>query len=204
MRWIWLCLCGALFACNDPASSGFASLHGELTGADEVPTGSRATVIIEEVGPADRAALRVAEISQAATPSPQQFELSYQPVQLANGHRYNARARIEDAKGQLLWTTDQAYPITDNTQFLSLTLRAVKATTPARKALFDCAGESLEVTFNNTGARVAFRGAQWSLEHQPSASGAHYRGDGMDFWTKGDEAILRLDDSELRCQRPRA
>lgn len=198
-QWFWLGMCCALMACKDPVAEEFVSVQGELHGADKIDAGSRASVIIEEIGPADRAALRVSEISLAAKPSPLPFALSYQPSELAKGHRYNVRARIEDANGRLTWTTDQAYAIPAENQRLILTLRPVTRAKAERRTAFECEGEPLQARFNDQGAELNFRGETWQLTRVRSASGGHYQSSEVDFWTKGNAASMKLGEKSIHC-----
>jgi membrane-bound inhibitor of C-type lysozyme len=39
------------------------------------------------------------------------------------------------------------------------------------------------------------------LERQRTASGARYVGDDIDFWNRGDEAMLTIDGREYRCTK---
>ena len=97
------------------AAQEFATVEGAAAYRERIapPPGALLIVTASNISRADAAAVELARLEQDADAGapPYAFSLSIPRDRLARGQRYNVRAAIYGAQGQLLWTTDQAYPI---------------------------------------------------------------------------------------------
>lgn len=61
--------------------------------------------------------------------------------------------------------------------------------------IYQCeSGDVAQVTYEQDKAVLQYRGKTHTLEQAISASGARYRNDSLEWWSKGDEATLFTDD----------
>lgn len=90
-----------------------------------LPDGAEATVRLEDVSPADAAAVAIAEVTVPARTSPTPFTLPYPASALEAGHSYALRATIT-AGGQLLFTTTDHFAF-DGTQVTGIELLVHRA-----------------------------------------------------------------------------
>lgn len=207
MRLLLLTLLFGLLGCSQ-TDRQTGTLAGVLEGPVQLPAGSHAIVILEELGPADRAALRLAETSFVLEQQPFAFQLDYpldiKQQTLARGHRLNLRARIESAGGELLWTSTQAHPVTQANDDYTIALQPM-----ARSfARFECtdkgddSSEIAEAEFGPEQLVLSFRQQHWQLAQQRSASGARYSAGAITFWEHDERASLELSNGErLSCKR---
>ncbi|MCX7099691.1 MAG: YbaY family lipoprotein [Methylococcales bacterium] len=93
-----------------------------------VPPGTQLEVKLEDVSRADAPSVTIANTSipNAGQP-PYQFELPYHASQIIASHRYTVRASLTH-QGQLLFTTDQLYPVitSGNPNEVNLLLKPIK------------------------------------------------------------------------------
>jgi Type III secretion system lipoprotein chaperone (YscW) len=93
-----------------------------------LPSGARLEVRLLDISRADAAATVIAEtIIENAGQPPYAFTLAYEPAQIIERHLYAVRA-ILTHEGQLLFTTDQIYPVITNgaPKEVSLMLKQVR------------------------------------------------------------------------------
>lgn len=119
-----------------------------------VPPIAQVEIILEDVSRADAPAKIIGSqtITNAGQP-PYAFSIDYQPSELVANHRYNLRARLS-VNGELLFITDQAYPVfvegqENQTQLL---MRRVERQSPPAATTEQETESSTEVTsdFANT------------------------------------------------------
>jgi len=64
-------------------------------------------------------------------------------------------------------------------------------------------GSAIEATFDNAPdpatVQLVRREQTFTLPQAISASGAHYRGDGIEFWNKGRDAAVEWRGQKLQC-----
>ena len=98
-----------------------------------LPPGAILEATLEDVSKADAAAEQIAQtrVEHPGNP-PIPFEIKYDPARIAPNHRYAVRARILVGE-QLLFTTDQQYPVLTggHGHEVQLLLRRASATPPA-------------------------------------------------------------------------
>jgi len=98
-----------------------------------VPPGAQLEVVLQDVSRADAPAQVIGSVtlSDIGQP-PYRFEIPYLPEQIVASHRYSVRARLTH-QGQLLFTTDQTYPVitAGNPTEVQLLLKRVGAPGPA-------------------------------------------------------------------------
>jgi membrane-bound inhibitor of C-type lysozyme len=64
-----------------------------------------------------------------------------------------------------------------------------------------CAGMPLKVMFHGEEAQIFWQQKTYNLTRAVSASGAHYLGEAVSFWVKGQQAGLEIEDlSKIKCQ----
>jgi uncharacterized lipoprotein YbaY len=93
-----------------------AIIRGEASYKEQVtlPPGARLEVRLLDISRADTAATVIAEtIIENAGQPPYAFTLAYEPALIIERHSYSVRA-ILTHEGQLLFTTDQVYPVITN------------------------------------------------------------------------------------------
>ena len=78
-----------------------------------------------------------------------------------------------------------------------------EAPSPVASATFACAdGPTVSVRFPDAGQLQLDDGAKvLTLMRVRSASGGRYAGDGVEFWEKGDEAMLTIGESRFECRK---
>lgn len=106
-----------LAACaTTPTQSDVITVAGEASYRQRValPPEAVVTVRIEDVSRADAAAPVLAEkrFSSEGRQVPLPFEIEVPRAALDSVVRANARVRIEDGAGRLLWITDTSHPVT--------------------------------------------------------------------------------------------
>ena len=136
-RWLFIysgVLLASLIAQPMPAT---AQLKGTATYRERIPLTPDAVfeAMLEDVSKADAPAVVVGSIRiDKPGQIPIRFEIPYDPARIDQSHGYSVRARILVGQ-QLLFTTDQAYPVLTrgHAKEVQLLLRMVKAATPSNK-----------------------------------------------------------------------
>jgi putative lipoprotein len=102
-----------LTACVATHAEPTASVRGEATYRERiaVPPGAQLEVLLLDVSRADAPSQTIGSVtlSDIGQP-PYPFEVAYRPDQIVASHHYVVRARLT-LEGQLLFTTDRAYPV---------------------------------------------------------------------------------------------
>lgn len=92
-----------------------AAVSGTLTYLQRIalPPGAVANVQIQDISRAGAPAEVIGEqnIPMDGKSVPVAFEVTYDPSQIQDNHRYSVRATIRDAAGKLLFTTDTVTPV---------------------------------------------------------------------------------------------
>jgi uncharacterized lipoprotein YbaY len=114
-----------------------AQLKGTVTYRERIALTSDAVfeAMLEDVSKADAPAVVVGSVRiDKPGQVPIRFEIPYDPAHIDQSHSYSVRARILVGQ-QLLFTTDQAYPVLTrgHGKEAQLLLRMVKASKPANK-----------------------------------------------------------------------
>jgi putative lipoprotein len=98
-----------------PATPTAGTVWGTLTKLDRMalPPGTRAKVLLVDTARADAPAVELGstQITSTGNQVPLWFLVRHDPARLAAPARPTLQARIEDAKGKLLYITDTANPI---------------------------------------------------------------------------------------------
>jgi putative lipoprotein len=100
-------LCSMTSAAEPPTVRGEATYRERLA----MPPGAQLEVVLQDISRADAPSpvLGSVTLSDIGQP-PYRFEIPYRPEQIIPSHRYSVRARLT-RQGQLLFTTDQTYPV---------------------------------------------------------------------------------------------
>ena len=123
-----------LAVCTTASAGPTATVRGEATYRERiaVPPGAQLEVVLQDVSRADAPAQVIGSVtlSDIGQP-PYRFEIPYLPEQIVASHRYSVRARLTH-QGQLLFTTDQTYPVitAGNPTEVQLMLKRVAAQRP--------------------------------------------------------------------------
>ena len=123
-----------LAVCTTASAGPTATVRGEATYRERiaVPPGAQLEVVLQDVSRADAPAQVIGSVtlSDIGQP-PYRFEIPYLPEQIVASHRYSVRARLTH-QGQLLFTTDQTYPVitAGNPTEVQLMLKRVGAQRP--------------------------------------------------------------------------
>lgn len=91
------------------------TLKGSIAYRERIalPPDAKAEVKLVDVSRADAPSVTIAEQTFPLTGSvPASFELTYDPARIVSGNRYALQARIT-ADGQLMFITDQQWPVLD-------------------------------------------------------------------------------------------
>jgi putative lipoprotein len=102
-----------LAACLATKAEQMATVRGEATYRERiaVPPGAQLEVLLVDVSRADAPSETISGVtlSDVGQP-PYPFEIAYRPEQIVASHTYVVQARLMH-EGQLLFITDQAYPV---------------------------------------------------------------------------------------------
>jgi len=64
-----------------------------------------------------------------------------------------------------------------------------------------CEGEPMEIQFHGEEALLNWKNKHYHLTQAISASGAHYLGEDVSFWSEKNKAAIEIDDlKEVKCQ----
>jgi putative lipoprotein len=218
MRSPLLLLTVLLFVGTRPVFSGEmnpAQIIGAVTYSERIALrpGVIVRVILEDDSRADVRADLLAEVTiSPETNVPIPFVLEYDGNAIDERNRYAVRAQIRSAEGKLLWTSTEhigvlthgnpakdvqimVYRIGDRGQKKSPTESPDgTAKVPSlRTKVFTCEGLEL-VTRTGPGEIALYLPERYVVLSQVrAASGTKYEGDGILFWSKGDEAMLEVD-----------
>jgi putative lipoprotein len=124
-----------LAVCPTASAGPTATVRGEATYRERiaVPPGAQLEIVIQDVSRADAPAEVIGSVtlSDIGQP-PYRFEIPYLPERIVASHRYSVRARLTH-QGQLLFTTDQTYPVitAGNPTEVQLMLKRVGRQRPA-------------------------------------------------------------------------
>lgn len=124
-----------LAVCTTASAVPTATVRGEATYRERiaVPPGAQLEIVIQDVSRADAPAEVIGSVtlSDIGQP-PYRFEIPYLPERIVASHRYSVRARLTH-QGQLLFTTDQTYPVitAGNPTEVQLMLKRVGGQRPA-------------------------------------------------------------------------
>jgi putative lipoprotein len=196
-------------ACASPAGPG--RVTGTLAYRERIalPEGAVARVMLVDVaaiGVPERV-IAVTEIRPAGQ-VPIAFAIDFAPEQIEPERRYGVRATLAGPDGRPLWATPAAAPVLTQgaPETVELWLQRVSAAAPpgTRVLAYDCAGFAFRVEVSRERARLLLPGRSVTLPAAPSASGAKYSDGSTTFWSKGDEASLRVDGVEHGGCRARA
>ncbi|MCU4676091.1 YbaY family lipoprotein [Catenovulum sp. 2E275] len=176
---------------------------------------SHAIISLYDVSIADKKAELIAEqkIDLKQQQVPVAFELNFASKQIRVNGIYSVRAVIKSNEGKLLWTTDTVYPIDTRVteQDLGL-LRLVKVRAPEQSNTgnpvvlnYQCGEHLIKVSQLNNQLELVLNQTPYQLNRVVAASGEKYQLEqqGMpkiDFWLKGDGAMLVVDGTKESCQ----
>ena len=134
---------------------------------------------------------------------PVPFTLQYDPGKIDQRFSYALRVQMRDVQGKLLWvTTTHTGVLTRGFPSDDIRLVVQPVAQPAtreirqltRSVVFDCSGlEIIVVYYGSCEAAIWLPGRYAVLSQVRAASGVRYEGDGILFWSKGDEALLEVD-----------
>ncbi|WAJ70879.1 YbaY family lipoprotein [Catenovulum adriaticum] len=178
---------------------------------------SQATISLYDVSIADKKSELITEqtIDLKDKQVPIAFKLEFEADKLKENGRYAIRAIIKSQQGQLLWTTDTNYPVESTTSEQKLgMLRLVKVKSPEQShtstsitdlTQYQCDELSVQSRLRDNQLELIFNGKSYLLNRVVAASGEKYQLDSagqpaIDFWQKGDEAMLTIDGETLSCQ----
>ncbi|HQR70147.1 MAG TPA: YbaY family lipoprotein [Burkholderiaceae bacterium] len=102
-----------LAACLTAKAEPTATVRGEVTYRERfaVPPGTQLEVLLLDVSRADAPSQTISGVTLTDVGQPPYpFEVAYRPDQIISSHQYVVRARLTHG-GQLLFTTDQTYPV---------------------------------------------------------------------------------------------
>jgi putative lipoprotein len=188
-------------ACASPA--GPARLTGSVSYRERIalPPGAllRVTLVdVSLIGAPERVIAEREIRPEAQVPIP--FVLELAPRQIDPERRYGLRASLSGPEGRVLWTTASAVPVLTQgaPDAVEVWVRRVSAAPPAgtRVLAYDCEGLSFHVEVAEQRALVFLPGRNVTLPRVPSGSGAQYSDGSATFWSKGEEALLRVDGEE--------
>ena len=140
--------CSPKDAATTPSAETPMKLTGEAFYRERiaVPPTAQVEILLEDVSRADAPAKVIGSqtITNAGQP-PYAFSIDYLPSEIVAGHRYNLRARLT-VNGELMFITDQAYPVLMDGQEnqTQLLMHRIERQAPSTKA--DAATESTTVT----------------------------------------------------------
>ena len=196
-----------------PAAQG--SIVGTATYRERIRVpGAQLHVQLIDNQLADTQAAVIAEtrIDDASGP-PYRFTLPFDPAKVRDGGRYGLHASLYDGDGRLWFMTDTRTPVTPG-QEIAVQLAMIRAaadagpsaTPPGDDAVvhWQCGDLRVASRFEPSPATVQlwWSGRNATLPQGMAASGARYAEAGLEFWTKGDTARLRLAGDDAReCTR---
>lgn len=199
MRILMILASIVLVACS--SAPELATLSGTVSYRERIALlpGTQLVVTLEDTSRADAPAAVLAEFHESvSTQVPLPFTLAYSPADVQSGHRYSVRAKLVDAEGRLLFTSDTHIPVlaaNDPRNNIHIPLVAAQHATPnenrpGRSFLFECAdGDFLVRT--GPGELALWLGDDYRvLSHVPSASGNKYQEGDITVWMKGEEALI--------------
>lgn len=177
---------------------------------------SQATISLYDVSIADKKSELITEqtIDLKDKQVPIAFKLTFDADKLKEHGRYAVRAVIKSEQGQLLWTTDTNYPVEANKAEQELgMLRLVKVKSESTQApssanavaYYQCNEFSVQSRMQANQLELAFNNESYTLNRVVAASGEKYQLNAqgqpaIDFWQKGDEAMLTIDGETFNCQ----
>ena len=196
-------------ACASP--TGPSRVTGTLAYRERIalPEGAVARVMLVDIAAIGAAERVISEREiRPAGQVPIAFALDFAPGPIDPERRYGVRATLAGPDGRPLWVTPTAAPVLTQgaPETLELWLQRASAAAPPgpRVLAYDCAGFAFRVEVSRERARLLLPGRSMTLPALPSASGAKYSDGSTTFWSKGDEASLRLDGAEHSGCRARA
>lgn len=198
-----------------------ASLTGQVMYRERIALrpGSIVTVKLVDVSRADVKATVLAEQrieNPVSVPVP--FKLDYDADVIDARMSYAVQAYIHDATGRLLWVSTKHIGVltrgkpannievwvsrVDSHKGRSSRTSAMQQTAAGKTLVFDCEGFEVVVRTGHGEITLFLPGRDAVLPQVRAASGVKYADNGMQFWMKGNEALLELDGVRHgNCQR---
>jgi putative lipoprotein len=190
-------------------ASSTSSLAGVVTGNASyrervaLLPGAVMRVTLEDVSMADAAATVIAEtIIQPERQVPIPFTLPYDPARIDPSHRYAIRVRIENEQGGAMWATTQHYGVITqgNPDHVDVLLEQVRNPGKAEAApsllgrtyAYNCDGFAFTMRNGTEQVTLYLPDRYVVLPQVMSGSGVRYQEGDIEFWSKGEEAMLTV------------
>ena len=166
--------------------------------------GAFAEVELQDISIADRAAPILAEqkIEFDGQQIPIDFDLSVDSDILEPRGRYSVRAAINDAEGQLLFTSDTANIVEPGAGNVDLGMIILRQNTVSADRVdkimqvYTCGETNAAAVYGEDMIRLKVEGVSYDLPRVVSASGEKYEADfegkTVMFWGKGEMALLKI------------
>jgi uncharacterized lipoprotein YbaY/uncharacterized membrane protein len=213
---LWIAGCsGPTEPQSTPESPAMVSIRGEAVYRERIapPAGARLEISLVNTRLADTPDAVVARhvVENVGSP-PIPFELAVDPSKLDGRMSYSIAAVLRDVDDKAWFVTDtqnpvvpgQAEPLTLNLirvgQSPAASVAQVDATASAQaKVRYRCGDRIVDAEFADDQAILRYDDEERALPIAMSGSGARYAQDGIEFWSKGNEATLRIGEERSDC-----